>query len=103
MEVVAVDREELEALQARIRATDPETIGRWIKEAREETFANQDALAKAIGSDRSHIIKLEKGYRRPHARTLLRIAAVTKRDPESFLRAEVGNGRPFRGKRPGVA
>lgn len=85
-----------EDLQARIRLAQPQVIGSQIKRARTEIGQTLDAFAADLGTNRSHIIKLERGDHRPHARTLLKIAARTTRDPDWFLDPEVDpKSRPF--------
>lgn len=86
-------------LQAKIRETSPKVIGDRIKKARNDLGETLDVFAASLGTNRSHIIKLEKGDHRPHARTLLKIATKTERDPDWFLGPEVDSARPFRHER----
>ena len=80
---------EEEELQAKIRVAPPKLIGARIKRARKALDQTLDVFAAAIGTNRSHIIKLEKGDHRPQVRTLIKIASHTGRDPIWFLDPEV--------------
>ena len=77
-----------EALQERIRLAPGVLIAGRIKRARKE-FGTHDQLAAELGTNRSHLIKLEKALHRPRAETLLKIAAATGRPVDWFLDPEV--------------
>ena len=79
-------------LEEQIRATSRELLAARIREAR--GGVPQDRFADSIGTSRRHLIRLEKGYNRPRAAMLTRIAEATQTPVETFLRPDPGSPFP---------
>ena len=65
-----------------------ETIGERLKEARRNVQLSQEIAAKAIGIDRTALIKIEKGTRTVTGVELNLLARLYRRDPAEFLTDE---------------
>jgi Zn-dependent peptidase ImmA (M78 family)/transcriptional regulator with XRE-family HTH domain len=72
-----------------------ETIGERLKEARKNVQLNQEAAAKAIGLDRTALVKIEKGSRTVTGVELHQLARLYRRDPAEFLGEEPLQEDPF--------
>lgn len=83
-------------LPEQIKRAPLDLIAARIKYARER-YGTHDKLAAQIGTNRQHIIKLEKAKHRPRADTLTRIAEATGREIVWFLDPE-GDPNPFPGE-----
>jgi Zn-dependent peptidase ImmA (M78 family)/transcriptional regulator with XRE-family HTH domain len=71
------------------------TIGERLKEARKNLQINQEAAAKAIGLDRTALVKIEKGSRTVTGVELHQLARLYRRDPAEFLEEEPLQEDPF--------
>jgi Zn-dependent peptidase ImmA (M78 family)/transcriptional regulator with XRE-family HTH domain len=71
------------------------TIGERLKEARKTLQINQEAAAKAIGLDRTALVKIEKGSRTVTGVELHQLARLYRRDPAEFLEEEPLQEDPF--------
>ncbi|MCL2668386.1 MAG: helix-turn-helix domain-containing protein, partial [Micrococcales bacterium] len=66
---------------------DKEVLGRRLAQAREDAGVTQEALARAVGLDRTAVVRLEKGERRLSVPELVAVAEVLRR-PLAFFVAE---------------
>lgn len=71
------------------------TIGERLKEARKKVQINQETAAKAIGLDRTALLKIEKGSRTVTGIELHQLAHLYRRDPAEFLEEEPLQEDPF--------
>ena len=60
------------------------SISSRLRRARLDAGLSHDRLAEAVGTTRSHLIKLEKGVHAPRERMLLRISEATGKPVEYF-------------------
>lgn len=72
---------------AKIAHMDKEVLGRRLAQAREDAGVTQEALARAVGLDRTAVVRLEKGERRLSVPELVAVAEVLRR-PLAFFVAE---------------
>lgn len=61
-----------------------QALGSLIRRARKDAELSHDRLADRVGTSRSHLIKLEKGWHRPSEPMLEAIARETGKDIEFF-------------------
>lgn len=80
---------DLAELQERIRLAAGMLIATRIRRARRLLGQTQDEFGNAVGIQRQHLLRLEKGRNRPRAETLLRIAEAAGKPVEWFLNPDV--------------